>query len=399
VRVIGMISGTSYDAVDVAAAEFAVDGDNLWLRPLGALEIPYPEDLRQQIADILPPRPTSVEAVCRLTTVLGQAFADAAARALAELASGRADLVASHGQTVFHWVDGGEAFGTLQLGEPAWIAERTGLPVLSDLRTRDIARGGQGAPLVPAFDRLLLRPGAAPRAALNIGGIANLTVIHPDGTLVGYDTGPGNALIDAVVALAGMPCDVDGLLARSGHVVPDLLEALLREPYYAMPPPKSTGKELFCWDYLRGYLERLTDPPSVADLVATVTELTARVIAAEAARHGLAELVCSGGGTRNPVLMERLAVLGTGRWRVKTIDEYGVPSAAKEAYAFALLGYLSWHGLPGSVPAATGARTAAVLGSLTPGAAPLRLPDPLTTPPLRLVIGRRERVGCRRRSI
>ncbi len=399
-RVIGMISGTSHDAVDVAAAEFAADGDNLWLRPLGALEIPYPEDLRQRIADILPPRPTSVGEVCRLATALGQAFADAAERALAELALGRADLVVSHGQTVFHWVDGGRALGTLQLGEPAWIAERTGLPVLSDLRTRDIARGGQGAPLVPAFDRLLLAPGAAPRAALNIGGIANLTVVHPDGTLLGYDIGPGNALIDAVVALAGMPCDVDGRLAGSGHVVPDLLEALLREPYYAMPPPRSTGKELFCWDYLRGYVERLTDgPPSVADLVATVTELTARVVAAEAARHGIAELVCSGGGTRNPVLMERIATLGAGRWRVKTIDGYGVPSAAKEAYAFALLGYLSWYGLPGSVPAATGARTAAVLGSFTPGSVPLRLPEPLATPPCRLVIGRRERIGCRRRSI
>lgn len=399
-RVIGMISGTSYDAMDVAAADFAADGDNLWLRPLGALEIPYPHDLRQQIADILPPRSTSVGEVCRLATALGQAFADAAARALDELASGRADLVVSHGQTVFHWVDGGRALGTLQLGEPAWIAEQTGLPVLSGLRARDIARGGQGAPLVPAFDRLLLAPAAAPRAALNIGGIANVTIVHPDGTLLGYDIGPGNALIDAAtVALAGMPCDVDGRLARSGHVVPDLLEALLREPYYAMPPPRSTGKELFCWDYLRRYVERLTDPPSAADLVATVTELTARVIAAESVRHGLAELVCSGGGTRNPVLMERLATLGAGRWRVKTIDEYGVPSAAKEAYAFALLGYLSWHGLPGSVPAATGARTAAVLGSLTPGAMPLRLPEPLTTPPRRLVIGCRERIGCRRRSI
>jgi anhydro-N-acetylmuramic acid kinase len=395
-----MISGTSYDAVDVAAAEFTVDGDTLWLRPLGALEIPYPEELRQRIAKTLPPRPSGIGQVCRLTTALGQAFASAATRALAELASGRADLVVSHGQTVFHWVDGGRALGTLQLGEPAWIAERTGLPVLSDLRSRDIARGGQGAPLVPVFDRLLLEPGTAPRAALNIGGIANLTVLRPDGSLLGYDTGPGNALIDAAtVALADAPCDVGGRLAGAGHVVPGLLEALLREPYYRMPPPKSTGKELFCWDYLRGYVERLPDPPPLADLVATVTELTARVIAAEATRHGLAELVCSGGGTRNPVLMARLASLGAGLWRVRTIDEYGVASAAKEAYAFALLGYLSWHGLPGSVPAATGARTPAVLGSITPGAAPLRLPDPLTSPPRRQMVVRRERIGARRRSL
>jgi anhydro-N-acetylmuramic acid kinase len=395
-----MISGTSYDAVDVAVAKFIPDGDTLWWEPLGALEIPYPEELREQIAALLPPQPTNIERVCRLTTALGQAFAAAAERALAELADGHADLVVSHGQTVFHWVEDGLALGTLQLGEPAWIAERTGLPVLSDLRTRDIARGGQGAPLVPIFDALLLEPQPANRATLNLGGIANLTLIRHDGSLLGYDTGPGNALIDAATAaLTGARCDVDGRLARAGEVRQDLLDTLLDEPYYAARPPKSTGKELFCWEYLRERLERLPDHLPVADVVATVTELTAWVVGVEAVRHSVTELVCSGGGTRNPVLMERLAALGAGRWRVRTIEEYGVPSAAKEAYAFALLGYLSWHGLPGSVPAATGARAPALLGSFTPGARPLRLPEPLTTPPRRLLIRQMTRRRRRRRSL
>ncbi|HEX2419502.1 MAG TPA: anhydro-N-acetylmuramic acid kinase [Micromonosporaceae bacterium] len=387
-RAIGMISGTSYDAIDVAAAEFAnVGGETLWLEPLGALEIPYPEELREQIADILPPHQTDIGQVCRLNAALGHAFADAASRALTELADGRADLVVSHGQTVFHWIEDGLALGTLQLGEPAWIAEQTGLPVLSDLRSADIARGGQGAPLVPVFDALLLEPLAAPRAALNLGGIANLTVIRPDGSLLGYDVGPGNALIDAaVVALADMTCDTDGRLARSGRIRTDLLYALLDEPYYGASPPKSTGKELFHWDYLRERLEQLPDEPPVADVVATVTELTAWIVGVAAIRHGITELVCSGGGTRNPALMERLAALGGGRWRVCTVDEYGVPAAAKEAYAFTLLGYLSWHGLPGSLPTATGALGPAILGSFTSGAQPLRLPKSAATPPRRLRI-------------
>ncbi|MQA25282.1 MAG: anhydro-N-acetylmuramic acid kinase [Micromonosporaceae bacterium] len=388
-RAIGMISGTSFDAVDVAAADFTRDGDVLWLDPLGALETPYPDDVRAQIEAVLPPRQTGVGQVCQLAAALGQVFAAAAARGLAELAGGRADLISSHGQTVFHWVAGGRALGTLQLGEPAWIAERTGVPVLSDLRSRDIARGGQGAPLAPILDALLLAPESTPRAALNLGGIANVTVVRPDGSLLGYDIGPANALIDAAsAACTGAPYDVDGRLARSGQVHADLLDALLAEPYYAAPPPKSTGKELFHAEYLRRHVDRLPAPPSGADVAATATELTARIVAAEADRHGLAELVISGGGLRNPALMERIAGLGDGRWRVRPIDELGLPAAAKEAYLFALIGYLSWHGLPASLPEVTGASAPALLGAFTPGSAPLRLPEPAADPPRRLRIGR-----------
>ena len=387
-RVIGLISGTSYDAIDVAAAEFIRDGAELWLHPLGFREFPFPDSVRDEIAAVLPPHAIDVERVCRLANRLGQAFAEAAGHGLAELADGRADLVVSHGQTVFHWVEHGRARGTLQLGEPAWIAHRTGLPVLSDLRAADIVRGGHGAPLAPTLDTLLLPPGPTTRAALNLGGIANLTVIHPDGSLLGYDIGPANALIDAAcLALRGMPYDADGALAASGTVLPGLLDELLAEPYYAAPPPKSTGKELFSWPYLRRYLDRLAAPPAPQDVVATVTELTARVVADAADRHRVTELVASGGGTRNPVLMSRIAALGAGRWVVRRIDEYGLPSAAKEAYLMALIGYLSWHGLPGALPTATGAASPAVLGSFTPGRAPLRLPEPAESMPSRLRIG------------
>ncbi len=387
-KVIGMISGTSYDAVDVAAAEFTRTGDVLWLDPLGDLELLYPDGVRDAIAGVLPPAPSSAERICQLTTRLGKVFAETAVKGVG-LAGGDADLVVSHGQTVYHWVADGHARGTLQLGEPAWIAERTGLPVLSNLRSADIARGGHGAPLAPTLDALLLPPASTPGAALNLGGIANLTVIRPDGSLLGYDVGPANALIDAAgTELAGVPYDAGGAIARSGRVLPDLLDALLAEPYYAAPPPKSTGKELFSWPYLRRHLEQLTSPPSAPDVLATVTELTARVVATDADRYGVTDLVASGGGTRNPYLMERLGTLGEGRWRVRTVDELGIGSAAKEAYLMALIGYLSWHGLPGAMPAATGATTPAVLGSLTPGGGPLRLPEPSATPPGQLRIGR-----------
>jgi anhydro-N-acetylmuramic acid kinase len=376
-RVVGLISGTSYDAIDVAAAEFAVDGDELRLRPLGHLDVPHEPDVRAAIAAALPPATTSAEALCQLDTRLGQAFGAAAARGVAELCGGRADLVASHGQTVYHWVSGGHALGTLQLGQPAWIAEATGLPVVSDLRARDIARGGHGAPLVPVFDTLLLPPGPAPRAALNLGGIANMTVIRPDGSVFAYDLGPANALADAAAqALTGAPYDEGGRLAAAGTVHTGLLAALLAEPYYAAPPPKSTGKELFHVGYLKSHLDGL--PLPVEDVLATVTELTARVVAADCARYGVVEVIASGGGTSNPTLMGRIAALGD--YAVRTIDEVGVPSDAKEAYAFALLGWLTWHQLPGALPAATGARSAAVLGSITPGATPLTLPAQPTFP-------------------
>ncbi|MEU0965773.1 anhydro-N-acetylmuramic acid kinase [Streptomyces sp. NPDC005917] len=377
--VIGLMSGTSHDAVDAAAAELRLAGDTLLLKPLGMVSTPYDDELREALARALPPAAVPLARVCLLDTRIGQAFAAAAVRADRELCGGRAELVASHGQTVFHWAEGGRVHGTLQLGQPAWIAEATGLPVVADFRPRDVAAGGQGAPLVSLVDLLWLcgRPGTP--VALNIGGIANLTA--PDGTA--FDTGPGCALMDAAAReFTGgrLAYDVDGALAARGRPYGPLLDRLLGDPYYALPAPKTTGKELFHAGYWRA-----PEGLSAEDALATLTELTARTVADSVRGAGATEVIASGGGTRNPVLMRMLRSLLT-EIPVRVSDELGLPSAAKEAYAFAVLGFLTAHGLPGTAPAATGARHPSVLGSLTPGRGGVRLPPPAPNPPVRLRI-------------
>ncbi|NLU69341.1 anhydro-N-acetylmuramic acid kinase [Streptomyces sp. HNM0574] len=389
-RVIGLMSGTSYDGIDAAAVDLVLDGDVLRLAPLGLVSEAYPEELRAAVAGALPPAATTMETVCRIDTGVGRAFARAAARADRELCGGRAGLVVSHGQTVHHWAEDGRVRGTLQLGCPAWIAEETGRTVVSDLRTRDVAAGGQGAPLVSVVDLLWLRGRPGRPAALNIGGIANVTVPEGAGSGSGptaFDTGPGNALIDAAVAhLSGgrAAFDEDGALAARGRVHGPLLRRLLDEPYYARPAPKTTGKELFHLPYLRAALGSSSPLPD-ADLVATLTRLTAVTVADALRAAGVTEVLASGGGTRNPVLMRMLGEELPGV-PVRDSDVYGLPSDAKEAYAFAVLGFLTVHGLPGTVPACTGARDARVLGSVTPGRDGLRLPPPAPVPPARLVI-------------
>ncbi|SDR81095.1 anhydro-N-acetylmuramic acid kinase [Friedmanniella luteola] len=363
-----MMSGTSADAVDAAAADLEVHDDAVHLRPLGLLSESYPAALVGALRTALPPAATTLEAVCRLDTGVGQAFARLAARADAELCDGRAELVVSHGQTVYHWTEDGHVRGTLQLGQPAWIAERTGLPVVSDLRSRDVAAGGQGAPLVSALDVLWLAGRGRRSVALNLGGIANVTVVAPGAEPVAFDTGPAGALLDAVVQQAtdGVQAyDVDGALAAAGRVDEDLLAALLADPYYARPAPKSTGKELFSPAYLDPVL---AGRPGLAleDLLATLTDLTAATVAAAVHAAGGQEVVAAGGGTRNPTLLARLRER-LGPVPLLVSDELGLPAAAKEAYAFALLGYFTLVGLPASVPSCTGARHTSVLGSLTPG--------------------------------
>lgn len=383
-RVIGLMSGTSYDAVDAAAADLELDGDTLVLAPLGMVSAPYPAELRAALAAALPPAATGMREVCRLDTRIGQAFASLAVRADAELCGGRADLVASHGQTVYHWSENGTVHGTLQLGEPAWIAEATGRPVVSDLRARDVAAGGQGAPLVSIVDVLWLRGRPGVPVALNLGGIANITVAGSCPPAA-FDTGPANALIDAAVRHftdGRLGYDEDGALAARGRVDEALLRRLLDDPFYAQPPPRTTGKELFHLPYLRAALAGREALP-VEDVVATLTLLTARTVADAARSAGATEVIASGGGTRNPVLM---AVLRTELDGVplRVSDALGLPSAAKEAYAFAVLGFLTVHGLAGTVPACTGARHPSVLGSLTPGRHGWRLPEPAGVAPVRL---------------
>lgn len=379
--VLGMISGTSHDAVDGCLVDFTQEGTTLTARIVETSATPYPDELRARLVAALPPAPVSAEEVCRLDTAIGHHLADIARDTVARH---RVDLVSSHGQTVFHWVEEGRARGTLQLGQPAWVAEAAGVPVLSDLRAADLAAGGQGAPLVPVLDLLLLEASETCSAALNLGGIANLTVVPPDGPPFAYDVGPANTLIDAAVhRLTGgrEHFDRDGAYAASGHVDPGLLTALLADPYYAAPLPKSTGKEHFNAAALDRLLaERGRDLDT--DVVATVTELTARVVAADVDRHGVERVVASGGGVANPVLWQRMQALTPGvEW--STSDTLGVPSDAKEAFAFALIGYLSAHRLPGNVPSCTGARGPRVLGTLTAGAA---LDAPLVPAPTRLVL-------------
>jgi anhydro-N-acetylmuramic acid kinase len=395
VIVVGLMSGTSMDGIDAATADLDLDGDVLCLTPLGHDTTPYSPELAAELRAALPPHATTMEAVCRIDTAVGQEFAAAAERARA-CHPGTA-LVVAHGQTVFHWIgEGGRVAGTLQLGRPAWISERTGLPVVSDLRSADVAAGGQGAPLVSLFDLLLLAGADVRRAALNLGGIANLTIVPAkapplpaagSGPLA-YDAGPANALLDAaVIRLTGGAemCDRGGARAARGTIDEGLLAVLLDDPFLAQGPPKTTGKERYHHGFLEAALARLGRDVAGDDLLATLTAHAAEVAGAECRRHGLAEVVVSGGGTDNPVLMKALAERAAPA-RLRSIDDLGIPSPAKEAYAFAVLGFLTWHGLPGNVPSCTGARHATILGTITPGRAPLALPPPAPTGPARLVI-------------
>jgi anhydro-N-acetylmuramic acid kinase len=385
-RVIGMMSGTSFDGIDVAVADLDLVDDGVTLRRVGELTHRYPDEVRDAIAATLPPEPTTAADLCILDTLIGQAFAGAAGRALEEVAGGRADLVVSHGQTVYHWVEERQVRGSLQLGQPAWIAERTGLPVVADLRAADIARGGQGAPLVSILDVLLLGPGTPqPRAALNLGGIANLTVVGGDIEPVAFDTGPANALLDvAVVELTGgeETFDRDGRRAASGQVDGELLDVLLSDDYYALAPPKSTGKERFHLGHLRA---ALGSRPIDLDVLATLVELTARTVADWCHRYDVVEVVAAGGGVDNPTLMAALDRQLDGI-ELRRIEEHGLPSGEKEAYLFALLGFLSVHGLPGTVPSCTGARGPSILGAVIPGEAGLPRITPAPRAPTRLTV-------------
>ncbi|WP_084961614.1 anhydro-N-acetylmuramic acid kinase [Thermoactinospora rubra] len=363
-RVLGLISGTSHDGVDHAVVDWRLADGVLTGVVERAGETPYPPDLRERIVRALPPGRLDMAEVCALDTLIGQVFAEVAGAAAT---AGTVDLICSHGQTLYHWVADGRVRGTLQLGQPAWIAERTGVPVVSDLRARDVAAGGQGAPLVSYLDLMTLPERAG---ALNLGGIANLTVRDAG---LAYDTGPGCALIDA----AAPPYDADGRLAAAGKVDEGLLAELLKEPYYRREPPKTTGKELFTPGYVAGRVK--ADLP-LEDLVATLTALTAETAAAEIRRHDLELVVVSGGGARNPTLLRML------RERVSAEVVVSEIRDVKEAVAFSLLGWLTAHGLPATVPGCTGAAGPRVLGTITPGAGPLRLPAPLEAGPERVVL-------------
>lgn len=385
-RVLGLLSGTSMDGIDVAAAEFRLAGDGwLELRPLGCLDVPYPAELRAELLAALPPADCSARQLCRLDTMVGRAFGVAALRGLTELCDGRAELIGSLGQTIYHWIEDGRCEGTLQLGQPAWIAEATGLPVVADLRARDVAAGGHGAPLVGLFDELWLGHRRTRQIALNLGGIANISVVGGGAPPLAYDTGPGNALLDAAARLLPERRERDegGRLAAIGSPHPGLLSALLADPYYELPPPKSTGKEYFTAEYLTAALERLPEPLDGPDLLATLVELTARTVAQECGKHEATRVVASGGGVHNATLMAALS-RHLAPAELITSAELGLPADGKEGYLAALLGLLTFCGQPGNLPAATGAVGPRLLGSITPGRTAVRLPEPWSRQPIGL---------------
>ena len=380
-RIVGLMSGTSLDGVDAALVE--IEGEtteDVRVHVVRSITLDYDEARRVAIhAGIVS---GTAEALCGLHADLGEWMAEAVLRVCAEAGVGTesVDAVGSHGQTVWHRPPAeGKRGATLQLGDAATIAERTGIAVVSDFRTRDVAAGGQGAPLVPWVDRVLFAVPERGRALQNIGGIGNVTRVPPKGSaepVFAFDTGPGNALMDAAVEIATggrLSYDRGGLLAARGEVDGALLADLLRHPYFAAEPPKSTGRE----EFGRPFVERLVEAvrpegdQDWLDLVATLTELTARTIADAYRRWviplGVDEVVVTGGGARNPTLVARIAAL-LDPLPVRDGSVLGVDPDAKEAVAFALLAWAHLRGIPANVPEATGAAGPRVLGSFTPGA-------------------------------
>lgn len=357
-RALGLLSGTSADGVDAALVDFSTGK----IRTLLAQTYSFPPAIRERI--LAAPNAKASE-IADLHAALGEAFAAGAVRLLrAADAKGlaRPAVIGSHGQTIFHIP--GRA--SLQIGDAARIAARTGIPVVADFRAGDIARGGSGAPLVPILDEALFGRLPGGTVACNLGGIANVTHIRGGCVRAGFDTGPANAPLDAAMRLAGKgPYDKNGLLAMRGRTDPKRLADLLKDPYFARKPPKSLEREAFGAPFAKRLLDRL----SLADLLSTLTDLAAETIAEAVKRfcRPCARLVLSGGGLKNITLISRLSRalerrnLGVS---LESSDRYGVSPDAKEAVLFAFLAARRIEGRPGNLPAATGAKSAAVLGAV-----------------------------------
>ena len=379
--VVGLISGTSMDGIDAALVRISGPASQPRIKLLAFETLAYSASVRQKVLSVATGEPATAGEISQLNFLLGELFAEAALRVCrkANVPPSRLTAIGSHGQTIFHQgkptrESGRKISSTLQIAEPAVIAECTGVPVVADFRTADVAAGGQGAPLVPMVDYLLLRDVRKGTVALNIGGIANFTVI-PEAAkpeqVFGFDTGPGNMIIDGLVrhfTKGKKAYDAGGRWAAKGKVIEPLLDELLRQPFLAQKPPKSAGREQFGQPFIQQYfLKRRGARPE--DLLRTATEFTARTVTDALERFvpgqiKIHRLIVSGGGAHNQLLMTRLGEL-LPSIRLHQSDEFGLDVDAKEAIAFAILADRTMHGLPGNLPSVTGARRPVVLGKIS----------------------------------
>jgi len=385
--VAGIMSGTSADGINVAlvrlmwsrATRPRAARSKLEFKLVAHAEYPYPKNVRQAVLQAMNASNASVADLARLNFLLAELYADAVLATQRRFRH-KVELVGCHGQTLYHQGEAALFLGrrlavTWQTGEGAVIAARVGAPVVSDFRPADMAAGGKGAPLVPFLDYLLYRDQRVGRIVQNIGGIANLTAIPAGASaekVVAFDTGPGNMVIDAVTGcLFGKPFDRDGRIAASGTVIDDVLAHALRLPFFRRRPPKTAGREEFGREFAQRFIKQC-GRANKADVVATATALTARSIADGLRRFALtrpgrfSEFVVSGGGANNPILLAMLAnelrPLGL---KIRASDEFGLPSEAKEAAAFALMAFETWNRRASNVPSATGAKRAAILGKIS----------------------------------
>jgi anhydro-N-acetylmuramic acid kinase len=385
-RVMGMMSGTSADGIDVALARISGAPPSISARLERLHHVAFSARLREDILWLANGGPTTTEEISRMNFAIGEEFARAALAACQRwrIPIAKIDLIGSHGQTIFHQGTASRAGGahrtasTLQIGEPSIIAERTGVTTIGDFRPADMAAGGQGAPLVPFVDYLLYRHPKRGRVALNIGGIANVTVILAGARaedVFAFDTGPGNMIVDALVesfTRGKLRYDRDARIALRGKMIPALLDKMMREPYLHRAPPKTAGREQFG----RGYADSILSwskrhRAQQQDLVRTATLFTSLSIVDAFRRFVLPrarvdELIVAGGGARNPLMMAQLAA-GLPGVEMIPADQFGVPAEAKEAFAFALLAYEAYHRRTNNLPSATGARHEAILGKLVHG--------------------------------
>ncbi len=381
--VLGLMSGTSADGIDVALARISGAPPHLDTKLLRHTSSKFPAALRKEILRVAEQHPITAGELSQLNFRLGEVFAEAAVAACRRfrVSTKRIALIGSHGQTIFHQGKpalylGRPTASTLQIGEPSVIAARTGITTVSDFRPADIALGGQGAPLVPYADYLLYRHEKLGRVSLNLGGIANITVIPASARpadIIAFDTGPANMLIDALVShftRGRQRFDKDAHLAQTGRAIPALLDELMRDPYLKLTPPKSTGREYYGHSFLKKVLALgKNHRAKPADLIRAATIFTALSVVDALNRFVLPEtkihqLIVSGGGAHNPLLLAQLSAV-LSNIKIFPSLRVGIPQDAKEAFAFALLAYETWHRRPSNLPSATGAHAPAVLGKIS----------------------------------